>query len=142
MTHLRFRRQRGSAALLGLFFGLAMIAVLSAVMSLAAVNVKSAGRYRAQAHARAAAESGVAACLGALRTGAPAGKLSGEVLGGRYDARCSRDGESFGIESTGTCPCGEGLALEYAVRLKGQLAADRVGHSECSVSVAARRAEP
>lgn len=142
MTHLRCRHQRGSAGLLGLFFGLAMIAVLSAVTSLAAVNVKSAGRYRAQAYARAAAESGVAACLGALRSGTPAQKLSGEVLGGRYDVRCSRDGESFSIESTGASPCGDGIVLEYVVRLKGQVAADRVGHSECSVSVAARRAEP
>jgi hypothetical protein len=141
MTSLRRDRQRGSAALLGLLFGLAMIAVVSTVVSLAAVHARSADRYRVQAHARAAAESGAAACIHALRTGMSVEKLVGEVAGAKYDAQCSRDGPRFTIESTGSCRADNNVMLQYVMFLRGELAGDRTRYTECAVRVTARRSE-
>ena len=150
--------QRGSAALLGLFFGLAMLALISAATSLTSIHLRSAARARGEASARAAAESGAAACLSALAAGKQTARLSGTVPGGTYRARCSwsdvllrqrateattRRGSEFAIESTGGAESAA-LHIDCRLRLRGVLQDGRVRYTACSVSVSrrTRRDEP
>ncbi len=139
MTGTRWDSQRGSAALLGLLFGLAMIAVLSAVTSLTTIHVRSAQRHRRHAEAKAAAESGVAACMSALVSGRQVGQLSGTAPGGRYRVRCSQQGSSFTIESTGSVRSDTGSSFDCVVRLSGRLEAGRPRYTGCSVDIATWR---
>ena len=139
MTSPRSNSQRGSAGLLGLLFGLAMIAVLSAVTSLTAIQMQSAARHRRHAEARAAAESGVAACLSALAGGRQIASMSGTAPGGRYRVRCSQQGASFTIESTGSVRSDTGASFDCIVRLSGSIEAGRPRYTGCSVDNATRR---
>ncbi|UCC69537.1 MAG: hypothetical protein JSV79_06435 [Armatimonadota bacterium] len=139
MTGPRRDNRRGSAALLGLLFGLAMIAILSAVTSLTAVHAQSAARHRRQAEARTAAESGAAACLSALAGGRQVGRMSGTVPGGRYRVRCSQEGSSFRIESTGTVHSDTGPSADCLIRLSGRLEAGKPRYTGCSVDISAWR---
>jgi len=131
--------QRGSAALLGLLFGLAMLALISTATSLASIHLRSAARARGEANARAAAESGAAASLATLAAGEQSAQLSAMLSQGRYRARCSRRGSQFTIESTGTASPTPGLLLDCRVRLRGTLQAGRARYTACSVQTLARR---
>jgi hypothetical protein len=141
MTSPKCHSQRGSAALLGLLFGLAMIAVLCAVTSLTTIHMRSAARHRQQAQARAAAESGVAACMSALAGGRQVGQLSGAVSGRPYRVQCSQQGSTFTIESTGSAPAETGFSLDCLIRLNGRLEAGRPRYTACSVHTVTRRGE-
>lgn len=135
MTGPRWHRQRGSAALLGLLFGLATIAVLSAVTSLASVHVRSSERYRVETEARAAAASGLAAGLSALKSGGEVEQVSGTVGRGAYQARCSRQDSRFLIESTGTARSETGVLLSCRMRVSGRLEGGRPRYEGCAVEV-------
>ena len=139
MTAPRSSSQRGSAGLLGLLFGLAMIAVLSAVTSLTTIHMQSSQRHRRHAEARAAAESGVAAGMSALVSGRQVGQMSGAAPGGRYRVRCSQQGSSFTIESTGSVRSDTGSSFDCIVRLTGRLEAGRPRYTGCSVDIATWR---
>ncbi len=142
MTGPRWHRQRGSAALLGLLFGLATIAVLSALTSLANVHVRSSARYRTETEARAAAESGLARALSALKSGGEVEQVSGRVGRGTYRARCSRQESRFLIESTGTARSETGVVLSCQMRVSGRLEGSTPRYDGFAIEVSTQGPKP
>jgi hypothetical protein len=133
------RRQRGAAALLGLFFGLAMIGIVAASVSLTNVHARAAARQRRQTEARAAAESGAAVCLAALAAGGQSGRLSKDLRQGSYRARYRQAATGFVVESTGEATAHAGLILQCTIRIMGDIEAQRPVYRSFAVDTSVRR---
>jgi hypothetical protein len=126
---------------LSLLFGLVVIALVSAGMSLTAIHARAAARHRERAQARAAAESGAAACLAALRAGESNREILGKVGRGAYRARLRRVPSGFAIESTGEARTHGGLLLQHALSVVGTIEAGQARYSSVDVKTGMRRAE-
>ena len=138
---MRRQRQLGAAALLALMFGLLMISVLTVAASLSAVHLRAAARQRQEAAARAAAESGVAACLVAIRAGRTSGSFSEQIGRARYEASFRGRSSAFTMETVGIDEGGSGGPFEWSIRARGEMVNGRPAYATWEARGGARRSE-
>lgn len=141
MTSVRRQAQLGAAALLALIFGMLMISVLTVGASLSAVHFRAAARQRQEAAARTAAESGVAACLAAIRAGRAPGSFREQIGRARYEASFQGRASAFTIETVGIDEGGSGGPFEWSVRARGEMVNGRPTYATWEARGGARRSE-
>lgn len=131
----------GAAALLALVFGLLMISVLTVAASLSAVHFRAAARQRQESAARAAADSGVAACLAAISAGRTSGSFREQIGRGRYEASFRGRSSAFMIETVGIDEGGSGGSFEWSIRARGTIVNGRPTYATWETRGRARRSE-